>query len=73
MTKEQLDTHRAKVEERLQQHAARLGMLPEGVEVKDKNGKKIEALKGDELKKYQSQLQPNTLAAIKQKFGKTNG
>ncbi len=70
LTEEQNNEHDAKQDTRDLIHAARLGIAPKDAKVTDHNGNTVTAKTGEELKRYQAQLSPETLARVTNKFDK---
>lgn len=70
LSPEQTQAHQDTLEARDKVMAARLGMNTGEEKVTDRKGNEVTAKTGDDLKKYQSQLSPETMARLNSKFGR---
>lgn len=69
LSPEEQQSHQDILEKRDKVMAKRLGMNTGEDKVTDRKGNEVTAKTGDDLKKYQAQISPETMARLKGKFG----
>ena len=69
LSPEEQQSHQDLLEKRDKVMAKRLGMNTGEDKVTDRKGNEVTAKTGDDLKKYQAQISPETMARLKGKFG----